>query len=267
VPSDTTPPSIVASVDPTPNAAGWVNVPATVSFVCSDEESGLAPNACPADVVVSADGSTTVERSVVDLAGNQASASMTVKVDQVAPVVVLQGAPAAPQCVTTDAISGVATSATLATTTVPVNGVPTTTATCSGATDNAGNAAPTLQATFVAALQFTGFLAPVDNAPTVNTGSAGKSYPIKFQLRDAQNRLVTSLAAVTSTKYRAVSCQTLQGSADALETTATSSGGLRYDSAVQQFIYNWKTPSARGCYVLEVTLADGVTKAANFNLK
>jgi hypothetical protein len=63
---------------------------------------------------------------------------------------------------------------------------------------------------------FGGFRAPVDNPPIVNTGRAGRTYPVKFQIRDGSGALVTSLAAVTSIKYNPVACDPLAGGAGAI---------------------------------------------------
>jgi hypothetical protein len=113
---------------------------------------------------------------------------------------------------------------------------------------------------------FGGFRQPVDNPPTVNTGRAGRTYPVKFQVRDQNGALVTSLAAVSSIANKQVACGSFSGdSTDALETTATGGTSLRFEN--DQFVYNWKTPAAAGCYELLVTLADGGVHSANFSLR
>jgi hypothetical protein len=113
---------------------------------------------------------------------------------------------------------------------------------------------------------FGGFRQPVDNPPTINAGRAGRTYPVKFQVRDENGALVTSLAAVSSITYKQVGCGSFSGDpSDALETTATGGTSLRFED--DQFVYNWKTPTTSGCYELFVTLADGGVHSANFSLR
>jgi streptogramin lyase len=113
---------------------------------------------------------------------------------------------------------------------------------------------------------FGGFRQPVDNSPTVNTGRAGRTYPVKFQVRDQNGALVTDLAAVSSITYKQVACGSFSGDpTDALEATATGGTSLRFEG--DEFVYNWKTPAAAGCYELFVKLADGGVHTANFSLR
>jgi hypothetical protein len=112
---------------------------------------------------------------------------------------------------------------------------------------------------------FGGFRAPVDNPPIINTGPAGKTYLVKFQIRDESGALVTSLAAVSSIKPRPSPAEPSPATSDGLETAATGGASLRFEG--DQFVYNWQTPANPGCYELFVTLADGGVHSANFSLR
>ena len=77
---DATPPSIVATVSPSPNAAGWLHAGATVSFTCTDAGSGIA--SCPAPIRVDTQGANqSFSGTATDRAGHQATATITLNVD------------------------------------------------------------------------------------------------------------------------------------------------------------------------------------------
>jgi hypothetical protein len=82
---DVTPPAITASVEPAANAAGWHNTDVTVTFDCSDADSGIAT--CPDDVIVDTEGEAqSVTGTATDIAGNSATATVTINLDNTAPV-------------------------------------------------------------------------------------------------------------------------------------------------------------------------------------
>ena len=83
---DKTPPIITALASPGPNAAGWNNTPVTVTFFCRDPTSGIGN--CPqAQTVASEGGNQVISGTVTDVAGNMASTSVTVSVDQTSPAI------------------------------------------------------------------------------------------------------------------------------------------------------------------------------------
>lgn len=108
-------PTVAATVEP----SGWsAAASATVTFACADDESGLATR-CPEPVTVTAEGVTTVSRTVTDLAGNETTASAQVRLDRTAPTIAesispepnpsgwIRGTAATITFTCTDAVSGI----------------------------------------------------------------------------------------------------------------------------------------------------------------
>lgn len=91
--TDTTLPTIVVSVLPPPNAAGWNNSPVTVTFTCGDAISGVA--SCPSPIAVTTQNANQVfSGTATSNAGNTATASVTVNLDTTPPTIIATASPA-----------------------------------------------------------------------------------------------------------------------------------------------------------------------------
>jgi hypothetical protein len=271
---DKTAPTISASINPAVGSTGWYNSTTgapTVSFSCNDTGgSGLA-GSCPSAVTLGEGVDQSVSGGPVsDVAGNNSGiASISdLDVDLTAPSVSVTGVsngatytlgsvPAA-GCSTNDALSGVATNATLSVSGGPVGSV---TASCNGALDNAGNSGAA-SATYSVIYSWSGFFQPIDNNGVFNVVNAGRTIPVKFSLGGDQGLAILAAGSPSST---VVACPA-SATVDTLEETTTATSGLRYDASANQYIYNWKTLTsyAGTCRRLTVTLVDGTTHTALF---
>jgi hypothetical protein len=221
-----------------------------------------------------AEGVQTYTVTATDGAGNVGSASVTYTVDNVAPVVTIT-APVAgayyrqtqvvlADWTATDALSGIASLSG----TVP-SGSPIPTGTVGAntftvtATDKAGNTTTKTVTYNVWSYNFIGFLPPVDNPSVVNVGKAGRTFPIKWQLKDYQGNFISDLSLVKLT-YRQIATDT-SSPQDTIPDTSGASG-LRYDSTSNQYIFNWQTSSTftNKSYEFILTLNDGTVHNALF---
>jgi hypothetical protein len=149
---------------------------------------------------------------------------------------------------------------------VPPPPISTTIDILNGPGDGGPDSAPAIESNSVATFGWTGFFPPINSdtsGTVVNAGKAGRTYPVKFQLKDSSGAFVSTLSAVRSITYSRSACT--GGTVDPIDSATTSTAGLHYDSSANQFVYNWATPPA-GCYTLAVSLADGTTSLALFSL-
>jgi hypothetical protein len=102
-----------------------------------------------------------------------------------------------------------------------------------------------------------GFLPPVKNPPQVNTGNTGGTFPLKWQLKNANGGYIRSLATVAKIEYQSAGPGCNFASPTGPRTALPTGGSmLRYATSNEQFVYNWTLPTTPGCYVLTLTLVD-----------
>jgi hypothetical protein len=268
-----------------PGTNGWCRSTQTASFMAADATSGVA-SPCSAQggasctfaqsTVTEGGGVSISAGRVCDVAGN-CSAGLSAgpyKIDHTPPVVsvtsvsdgatyTLGSVPTA-GCSTADAISGVASQATVSMSGGTANDVGSFNATCTGATDNAGNTATPVTASYTVHYAFSGFFSPVSNLPVVNSVKAGSAVPLKWSVGR-----VSALSSAVSVQWSTVSCITLTGTSTAIDSTTTGDSTLRYDASAGQFIDNVATQAAWAgtCSQLTLTLDDGTTHRAYFSFK
>jgi parallel beta-helix repeat protein len=274
---DTAPPTIEANLQPPANANGWNNSAVSVSFTCSDTPSGIA--LCPDPVQESAEGQDQqVTGTAFDVAGNQASTTAHVSIDETAPKVTLTGGCGGTVVLNgtlvtdvsvTDDLSGIGTqSSPNGSNNLPTSGIGDKSFQVQ-ALDLAGNGA---NATCKYSIIYDflgagGFRQPIDAAPTVNVGKAGSTIPVKFQIPNGLGGFLSSLSIVTGIQAQQVSCSAFDSALDdPIETTTAGSSGLHFDPTAMQYIYNWKTSPlfAGRCYMLLLKLDDGKAYSADF---
>ncbi len=277
---DKTAPVISAAVTKgTKTASGWYAGPVTVTFTCSDGLSGVAT--CPDPVVLSANGSNATSGVATDKAGNTAATVLSgITIDQEKPTLTtagvnvaggtyLLGTAPAPTCTATDSFSGVA-SCVVTVTGGNANGVGTFAFTAT-ATDRAGNV-NSVTGSYRVIYRFDGFLQPInDTAHQVGTSTsvfkAGSTVPTKFQLKRADGSVLAAVGApawLTPAKGSSMSAPVDESVYSA---AADSGSTFKYDSAAQQYLYNYKSGTGGNYWRIGVSLEDGQTYSANIGLR
>jgi hypothetical protein len=284
---DTTAPSVGSAVlSGTSGDNGWYTSAVTASYTATDDTSGFSTGSYVGSdtqtVSSSGEGQQPLTApAFTDVAGNSAGGEdITVKVDTGLPTVTLTGGPTAggsyyfgsvpgaPTCSASDAMSG-----------ITGDGTPGTPVACSvtgyGAgvgshmitstvTDRAGNSRTVTVSYEVLGWTTGGFYQPVDMNYVFNKVKGGSTVPLKFELFAGPTEL-TDTSAITSFKWGDVACDATAPN-DAVEITTTGGTSLRYDSTGGQFIQNWKTPTAVGCYSASVLAQDGSKITAYFKI-
>jgi hypothetical protein len=102
---------------------------------------------------------------------------------------------------------------------------------------------------------FSGFLAPLNQ--NVSFG-LNRTIPIKFQLTNANGKLINSLNAVSSLQIQALDAH---GNPVGSPFNPTGAGNTSLRNDGSQYIFNWQTKGlAAGSYEIVLTLSDGTVK-------
>ncbi len=131
------------------------------------------------------------------------------------------------------------------------------------AIDKAGN--PSIQERkFKVIYKFEGFLPPLQKEAVFNQG---RSIPVKFQLFDVNNQIVSTAQA--SLFFAFVQNGTLGEFQSAVSSGESNSGNkFRFDEKDQQYIFNWNMSSLTpGNYRLRTDLDDGKAYSIEVELK
>jgi hypothetical protein len=277
---DKTAPTATASRSPAANSYGWNNSQVTVSFSGSDGLSGI--DNCSAPEALGSNGAgQSASGTCQDTAGNTSTAAVVsdINIDaQVPSIVITTPADGASYLVNasvlaeffcSDALSGIANCmGSTANGAAVATSVPGSFTFAVNATDKADMTASKSNA-YSVRYGFVGFLQPVDNLPVMNSGNAGRTIPVKWQVVDANGGYLSSLSTFRSLVSGPAACQSGALLDDIEEVAATGGTVLRYDATSNQFIYNWATASSwKGkCRKLVLELADGQKKEALFRFK
>lgn len=272
---DKTGPSVRGTASRPPDSNGWYSRSVDVTWSGTDALSGVASCAAATGYAGPDDSDAQLTGTCVDKAGNLGHGVSSIQYDATAPVIAIvqpgnteayllnEVAHAQYSCV--DPASGVDDCiGTVAA------GTPFDTRTVGdftfavAATDRAGNRA-VLTHGYRVVYDFAGFFAPLGNLPSVNSGRAGRTYPVKFAIRDANGAAVSDRGAVAALITVPVACGT---TTPAGSPSFMNLADLTYDGASGWWQFAWRTSrSAAGCWNLEVRLADGSARAVAFELR
>ncbi len=263
----------------------WHAADVSIACTASDGGSGVAPTAdegfnlstnVPAGTET-ADASTAT-KEVSDAVGNKVTAGPIGgnKVDKKGPAISCDAAPTFTVNQSPANVTGVATDGGSGPGSQPLSGAATTSSVGGGsvslsASDAVGNQS-SKGCSYSVVYNWAGFFQPIDMGGVFNRAKAGSAIPVKFSL-DGTPQPGTNTPGdagaspvMTSAKSVKIACPSSAPIDEIEQTLSDSTSGLKYDAVADQWVYVWKTSTqlASTCQRLEVLLADGTTKTANF---
>lgn len=270
-PPDTTPPIITPIITSTLGDNGWYTDDVTLTWEVVDNQSEItSQNGCDT-VEIQSDQLETPYTCEAASEGGSDSVTVTIKRDAtpptltcpvVGPFLLNSGEQTISVVDVDDPTSGLNVDLSILDALMETENAGLQTFTFS-AIDMAGNITE-VSCSYSVLYNFNGFLPPVEE---MNAGKAGRTYPLKWQLTDANGIYIGDTSAITSIT---VKTSNMCGTSDTESTTIAlydDESMWRYDSNDNQFIFNWRTPITPGCYTVELTLDSGQKIVAIFNLK
>lgn len=133
------------------------------------------------------------------------------------------------------------------------------------ATDGSGNT-DTGSFTVTVLHNFSGFLQPVDELPTVNLVSAGQAVPVKFSLSGNKGLSIFATGYPASSE---VPCAATEPGSVIEDTVSAGGSSLSYNATADVYSYIWKTNKVwKGtCRILVLKLNDGSSHIAKFRFR
>ncbi len=115
----------------------------------------------------------------------------------------------------------------------------------------------------IVTFDFSGFFAPVDNPPAMNTVKAGRAIPIKFSLNGDQGLDIFADGYPASAR---IHCDGTPFEDGMEEAVTAGNRGLKYHARADRYRYVWKTDKAWSgqCRQFVLRLTDGSEHVANF---
>lgn len=272
--ADCPPPFISLAVTPPPNAAGWNN---SVTVLLDWTVDSLLPTVIDAGCVDETFSLETAGETRSCSAHNDVGpaepAAVTIKIDTTRPDVTIL-CPRSPVPLNSGVVAvWTASDGGSGLVTPPSGGVVGDTSSVGHktvsaptATDAADNDSRPASCSYDVAYDWTGFLQPVDNLPTLNVAKAGSAIPVIFSLGGDQGLSVVAAGYPTSN----VAACDASAHDDVIEATVSAgNSSLAYDPVANRYTYVWKTDKAWAgtCRQLRLKLVDGTLHAASFKFK
>jgi len=118
----------------------------------------------------------------------------------------------------------------------------------------------------MATWNFTGFLWPVRDLPSINVARAGLVIPIRFGVGGDRG---SSVFSDDSPRSAAVPCTGSGGAGPSLPTSSLANIPVKYVSFTDRYFYAWKTERswAGSCRLFTIDLADGSSYSARFDFR